>query len=90
MLFFLCCALYAYFCELSRQILSNNACKYEKSRPQSILKCMIWKAAPWSVFDRYVVASGCEQAAPARADAQAEEEITLYFGLKVFDTRGQP
>lgn len=62
----------------------------KNSRPQSILKCVIWKAAPHAVFDGYVAAPGCEQAAPARADAQAEEEITLYFSLKVFDIRGQP
>lgn len=32
----------------------------------------------------------CEQMAPARADAQTEEEINLYCGLKVCDTRGRP
>lgn len=51
---------------------------------------MIWRAAPRAVFDGYIAASGCKQAAPAKADAQAEEEITLYFGVKVFDIRGHP
>lgn len=32
----------------------------------------------------------CEQTAPAGADAQREEEINLYCGLKLCGTRGHP
>lgn len=88
--FFLCCILYSYFCELSRLTLSNNVWKNEKSRAQSILNWVIWRAAHRAVFSGDAAAPACERVGPVRADSQGKEEISLYFSLKFLISKHNP